>query len=189
MKALKKQILFTCSNDGDLSAKVIEYFKKSGFKQVDRGSSGSKLVFERGSLFTNMVTFNPLNWKSEIEIFIEEEHVSANFHIDAIGQIPTSKDERLWDIFIGNFQKYLCDVNFDFQSENNALVRQTKSKNLTYIGWTLLGAVFGGIPAGFIAHSTGIHVVAAIGASLGAIAFLMMKIYSDKPENGSNIKF
>ncbi|WP_255037865.1 hypothetical protein [Lacihabitans soyangensis] len=49
-----------------------------------------------------MGTFNPLKWKSEIYIEIIGQEVTAEFKINAAGQIPTQKEEVIWDNFIGS---------------------------------------------------------------------------------------
>lgn len=183
MTAIKKTIELKVSEPTDLKKMTIEYFQKSGFKKVYNNKDDNKLTFERGSIASNMWTFNPLNWKSTINIEINEQDVKANFNINATGQIPTNKDELLWETFIGNYQKYLLDSKFDFLAENTKTLNSTKSKNLKYIGWAALGGLIGGLPAGLIAYWTGINAIVSIGAGGGAIALLIKKINDDKKKN------
>ncbi len=183
MTAITKKIEFRVSETFDLNRKTTDYFKKSGFKHIDDNSSNSIIRFERGSIASNMWTFNPLNWKSEINIEINGDNVKATFNINATGQIPTNKDERLWETFIGNFQKYMQDSTFDYSTENSKALQTTKNKNLKYIGWAALGGIIGGIPAGLIAYWTGINTITSIGAACGAIALLTKKINDDKNKN------
>lgn len=183
MTSIRKTIEFKVLEPTDLRKKTVEYFQKSGFKHVDNKDTDNIIVFERGSINSNMWTFNPLNWKSIIAIQISGQDVKANFDIDATGQIPTNRDELLWETFIGNYQKYLLDSKFDFLSENSKNLKTTKRKNLKYTGWALLGALIGGIPAALIAYLTGIKTLASIGVVVGAIALMKKKINDDKKKN------
>lgn len=183
MTAIKKTIEFKASESTDLRKMTIEYFQKSGFKLIDNKATDNRIVFERGSIASNMWTFNPLNWKSIIDIQINGQDIKVNFNINATGQIPTNKDELLWETFIGNYQKYLLDPKFDFLTENSKTINTTKRKNLKYIGWAALGGLIGGIPAGLIAYLTGINTIVSIGAVGGAIALLTKKVNDDKKKN------
>ncbi len=180
MALIIKKLEFTVSEDFDLNEKTLEYFTKSGFKQIVSNSTEKKIRFERGSIASNMWTFNPLKWKSEIEIDINGKEFKAIFNINAAGQMPTTKDEELWETFIANYQKYVCESNFDFLLENSENLKSTKSKNLKYVGWAVIGGLIGGTPSIFIAQLTGIDSIISIGAALGAVVFLMIKIDGDK---------
>lgn len=180
---MKKTIEFKVSEPTDLKKMTIEYFKKSGFKHEDSNTTGRKIIFARGSIASNMWTFNPLNWKSKIDIEINGQDVKANFNVNTAGQIPTNKDELLWETFIDNYKKYLLDSKFDFLTDNSKTLKKTKSKNLKYIGWAALGGLIGGLPAGFIAYWTGINTIVSIGAAVGAIVLLTKKINEDKKKN------
>ena len=180
MALIIKKLEFTVSQADELNEKTLEYFTKSGFKHIVSNSSETTIRFERGSIASNMWTLNPLKWKSEIDIQINGKEVIANFNINASGQIPTTKELQLWETFIANYQKYVCASNFDFLNENSENLKSTKSNNLKYIGWAFIGALIGGIPSILIAKLTGIDSIASIGAALGAVVFLMIKIDGDK---------
>jgi hypothetical protein len=183
MTAIKKIIEFQVSEPTDLEKMTMEYFTKSGFKHKENSSTDKKIIFNRGSIASNMWTFNPMNWKSEIDVEINGQDVKANFNIDTTGQIPTNKDEVLWITFIENYKRYLLDSTFDFLTENTRNLKNTKGKNLKYLGWAVLGGLIGGIPAGLIAYWTGINVIVSIGAVGGAIVFMTKKINDDKKKN------
>lgn len=183
MTEIRKTIEFNVSETTELNIRTIDYFKKSGFKHIDNNPTDRKIRFERGSIASNMWTFNPLSWKSEIEIEIDKDNVKANFNINATGQILTNKDKRLWETFIDNYEKYLRDSNFDFLTENSTALNATKSKNLKYLGWAALGGIIGGIPSGLLAYWTGINTIVSIGATGGAITLLTKKINDDKKKN------
>ncbi len=180
MGFILKELEFTVLETDDLTEKTLEYFTKSGFKHIVTSSNDKIIKFERGSIASNMWTFNPLKWKSAINIDLSKNQVKATFNINAAGQIPTTKDEELWETFIANYQKYVCDANFDYLNENSENLKSTKSKNLKYIGWAVIGGLIGGVPAVLIAQLTGINSVVSIGAALGAVVFLMIKINGDK---------
>ena len=178
MTSINKKIKFTVSYNYDLTDRTIEYYKESGFKHYD--TEDKNLKFGRGSVASNMWTFNPLKWKSEIEIKIAGQKISADFNINATGQIPTQKEEELWDSFIDNYKNYLTDNKFDFKTENDRNLSSTKKNSLKYVGWALLGGLIGGVPAGLIAYWTGINLIVSIGAAGGAIGLLTKKINDDK---------
>lgn len=182
MTEIRKNIEFTVSGTTDPTKETIEYFTKSDFKHIDN-STDRKIRFERGSIASNMWTFNPLKWKSEIEIEISGVEVKANFNINATGQIPTHKEEILWDFFIDNYKKYLNDRNYDFVVENNKALGATKNNSLKYVGWAVLGGLIGGIPTGLFAYCTGLNSIVSVGAVGGAIALLTKKINDDKNKN------
>ena len=181
MTEIKKNIKFTTPDNIDLTKKTIEYFMESGFKHIE--TLGKNLKFERGSIASNMWTFNPLKWKSDIDVKIIEQEINAHFNINATGQIPTQKEEILWDIFIDNYKNYLTDSKFDFNTKNRKALNATKSNSLKYVGWALLGGIIGGIPAGLIAYWTEINSIASIGAVGGAIGLLTKKINDNKEKS------
>lgn len=180
MTTIKKTIGFNASDSTDLKKMTIEYFQKNGFKQKNNENSDTRILFERGSFVSNLWTFDPLKWKSTIEIEIIEEYVKAIFTINTFGQIPQKTDALVWETFIGNYQKYLVESNFDFIFENSKILNTCKRKNLKYIGWAAIGGLIGGLTTGFIAYWTGINSIVSIGAVAGAIALLTKKINEDK---------
>ena len=127
----------------------------------------------------NMMTFNPLKWKSSIKIKFEEDIVNANFDINTIHQTVTLKEERLWKKFISNYQKTI-ETGKSLISENQAELRATKKSFWRYIGYAILGAIVFGIPSGIIAYLTGIESVLSIGVVGGGLMFMMNKINKDK---------
>lgn len=179
MVSIKKKIEFTASGTSDLTKETIEYFTQSGFTHI-QNTGDKKLKFKCGSFASNTWTFNPLKWKSEIDIEISEQEIKANFNINTVGQIPTHKEEKLWDNFIDNYRKYLTDNTFDFKAENKKALSSTKKNSIKFIGWAILGGLIGGIPAGLIAYQTGVDSIVGIGAAAGAMGILMKKINDDK---------
>lgn len=181
MTTIRRNLKINVSDNKDLIEKTIIYFQQSGFKITEQNMVGLKI--KRGSIFSNMWTFNPLKWKSEIDIEIKENEINADIHIDATGQMPTIKEEKLWDTFINNYKLFVTETNFDFQIENQKALNSTKKNSVKYVGWATLGGLIGGIPAGLIGYWTGIDILVSIGAAGGAIGLLTMKINEKKKEN------
>lgn len=165
-----------------LKEETLNYFQKQGFKLAN--SDKNLLQFERGSVMKNMVTFNPLKWKSSIKIKFEEDIVNANFDINTLYQVVTLKEERLWEKFISNYQKTI-ETGKSLISENQAEHRATKKSSWKYIRYAVLGAIVFGIPSGIIAYLTGIESIVTIGTASGALMFMMNKINKEKEENAT----
>lgn len=77
----------------------------------------------------------------------------------------------------------MLDATYDFLAVNSKILNKTKRKNLKYLGWAVLGGVIGGLVASIIAYWTNSDAIVSIGASVGAIALLTMKINEDKGKN------
>ena len=135
-------------------------------------------------MLRNMVTFNPLKWKSSIRIEFDKETVIANFDINTIHQAVTLKEEKLWGKFISNYQRTI-ETGKSFISENQSELKDTKKTTWKYIRYAILGAIIVGIPSGIIAHLTGIESIVTIGAVSGALIFMMNKINKEKEENAT----
>ncbi|MBO9703588.1 MAG: hypothetical protein J7604_25515 [Sporocytophaga sp.] len=178
MTTIKKYLKISVSDSKDVTEKTIDYFKKSGFNVSDHKEN--KLIIKRGSIISNFWTFNSLNWKSEIYIEIKGQEITADFHIDAIGQVITLKEEKLWETFIDNYKLFLIEANFDFKTENQKALNATKRNSFEYVVWVILGGMIGGIPAGLIAYWTGVDKLVLIGAIGGAIALVNVKINDEK---------
>lgn len=179
MAGIIKELFFVVPLNTAIKEKTTEYFKRSGFKPT-KNKKEHTLTFERGSITLNMWTFNPLKWKSETVIEISGQEISARIAVNTTGQIPTQKEEALWDLFLENYKKFLCEEKFDFESDNGKKLHSTKKDSFGYIGWAIIGGFMGGIPAGFIAHYTGINSIAYTGATAGALALLLKKVNDSK---------
>ena len=173
---MKLRVQFPIGDDTSSIQATKTFFIKEGFKTVDE--TNNTVSFSKGSTLLNMVTFNPLSWKSRIEISVKGNEVLAEFNIDTTFQAVTPKEEKLWDSFIENYRLSLVnhvDVSQAVSEELNA----TKKDNLRYVMWACIGAVVGGLPFGVLAHFSGIDMLAPMGAAGGAILFVMMKINRD----------
>ncbi|MEL6942189.1 MAG: hypothetical protein AAFO82_05930 [Bacteroidota bacterium] len=159
---------------------TLKYFLDQGFKLVS--SNKNSLQFRRGSMLRNMITFNPLKWKSSIQIEFHEENIVVNFDINTIYQIVTIREERLWANFISNYQRTI-ETGKSLIFENQIELKNTKKSSWKYIRYALLGAITFGVPSGIIAYLTDIESIVAIGTASGALTFMMNKINKEKEEN------
>ena len=177
---MKRQIIFKLDNNDSFFKLTVDYFSRTGFRQTSR--TENQITFIKGSTLLNMVTFNPLNWKSEIKVALQNNTVVADFDINTFGQLVTPKEEKLWDIFVENYKVSVTD-KLDLTSENQKQLKETKRDSLKYIKWALIGAVVFGVPFSFLAYFTGIDIVASMGAVIGAISFMTYKIDKEKKKN------
>lgn len=171
---ITKSVTFSVPGASDLRLKTIDYFSKSNFRQTS-ALTDQKIIFRRGSLLSNMYTFNPLKWKSEIQIDIQGQEVSVQVKINTFAQLPSLKEETLWDDFLQNYEAYLNDGRLDYFSKNKASLKSVKKSSYRRAGWVLLGALVAGIPAVLLALWTGIDTIAPVGASMGAMYYLNKK--------------
>ena len=102
--------------------KVKEYFLSQGFKL--HSNNEDQLVFKRGSILLNMVTFNPLQWNSTITIEIADSVINSEFDINTDFQAVTLKEEQLWESFVSNFKESIRG-NLDYSSVNKKLIKET----------------------------------------------------------------
>jgi hypothetical protein len=177
---MKRQITFNLDENDSFFKLTSDYFSKAGFQQTSR--TENQITFTKGSTLRNMVTFNPLNWKSEVKVTLQNDTVVAYFDINTTGQLITHKEEKMWDIFVENYKTSVTD-KVDLTSENQRHLRETKRDSLKHIKWALIGAVVFGVPFGFLAYFTGIDTLASIGAAAGAVSFMTFKINSERKKN------
>ena len=126
---------------------TIEYFVKQGFKLVN--DNPKNLEFKRGSILLNHFTFNPLKWKSQIDVKINNNIVKATFKIDTTGQTAIKSELKAWEHFIENYKLSLIDGNQNIKSniKKRLLVHLGQLKYLFFvlIIALLIGAVQGSI--------------------------------------------
>ncbi len=170
---MKREISFSTENNKETNkAFAKKYFIDQGF--VLTNESEDELKFIRGSYLLNMVTFNPLKWKSDIILSFGHTDVEAVFNISTFGQTVSKKENELWDVFISNLKKTVLEEK-DFAAINNSSLHATKKSSYKLIGVTLLITTVVAIPAGIIAHNTNQDNVFFIGLCLGASSFFILK--------------
>lgn len=177
-KSIERKIAFNANKSiEELKEETLKCFQLQGFKL---SNSGTKfLEFERGSSLKNMVTRDPLKWNSKTKISFEDNQVFAKFNINTIHQAVMAKEEKLWDIFISNYQKTI-ETGESFITENELALKEAKKSQWKFIGYAIIGAILFGIPSGIIAYLTGIESILRVGTIAGSIGFMMYKINEEK---------
>ncbi len=135
---MKKEIIFNLQDIGSFSNLTKDYFFGSDFRMLSE--SKDQICFTKGSLLNNMVTSNPLNWKSEVKITVRNDMVLANFEINTYGQLVTPKEENLWNLFIENYKESITN-KLNLVLANEKYLKEIKRDNLRYLKSALLGAV------------------------------------------------
>jgi len=181
---LQRDLVCQIEASAELQQRFITYFEKMGFKIAEQKVEAGKWRFEKGSHWGNAFTFNPLKWKSAVEVEIQAEQLTARFFMNTIHQFPTEHDEHLWDVFVAHFEKYLHQPAFDFKTANAQALKVAKRKNRKYLGWALLGGLLLGIPTGFLAHWLNMPIIASMGAAAGGLALMSKKIKEDRAKAG-----
>ena len=138
MKILEKKIDFTVTNKIHLEESISEYFTQSGFNL--KSQDNTKLIFIRGSYFLNLWTFNPLKWKSNIEVSITDLEVKVTAIVQTIGQIVLAAEDKLWDEFLNNLKVYLTE-NIDFRENNRNQLKEVKKESIKFVGKIALGGL------------------------------------------------
>lgn len=139
-----------------------------------KSESEEGLNFTRGNYLLNMVTFNPLKWKSSIFISFSGASMQALFDINTFGQTISKKENELWDVFIANLRQAVLEKK-DFDVINKASLQATKRSSYKLIAITLLITGIVAIPAGIIAHNTNQDNVFFIGSCIGLSSFFILK--------------
>lgn len=170
---MRKRIVFSTGNDKTINKDLAKkYFIDQGF--ILKNELEDTINFTRGSYLLNMVTFDPLKWRSVITLAFEEDSINALFDISTFGQTVSKKEESLWDFFILNLEQSILGKK-DFSLINEASLNETKQSSFKLVGWTILITAIVGIPSGIIAHYTDYDLIFFIGISLGVSSFFILK--------------
>jgi hypothetical protein len=136
MPLINKNIQFGIEDKTLKEDKIIEYFKESGFKLVS--IQNENLTFSRGSILTNLFTFNPLKWKSKIGVEIIDKEVKVDANINTIGQTVIDAEDNLWDVFLTNLKFFLTN-NIDYKEINNEVLKSTRKESYKFIEEITIG--------------------------------------------------
>lgn len=181
---LQRDLVCQIEASAELQQRFITYFEKMGFKIAEQKVEAGKWRFEKGSHWGNAFTFNPLKWKSAVEIELQAQQLTARFYMHTTNQFPSVNDEQLWDAFVAHFEKYLHQPAFDFKTANAQALKIAQRKNRKYLIWGIFGGLLIGIPAGFLAHWLNMPIIASIGAASGGLALMSKKIKEDRVKAG-----
>ena len=175
---MERSLQFKYQDNQELARRrTIKYFTEQGFKPSE--SANEVLIFKRGNTFLNMVTFNPLQWKSTITITFSNSEIKAFFDIDTSFQTVTSKEEQLWEAFIHNFQESIQEEK-DFSGINKKLVGETKRSSFKYILMAFLGGIIGAAAGCILAYFTDYPDLITICAVIGATTLISYKIEKER---------
>lgn len=125
------------TNSQDVIPKVKRYFVENKFNL--QSEAENETVFTRGNDFLNKITFNPLSWKSNIQVSVKGKIVHLRADISTIGQIVTEHEAKLWEDFFENFKKSIIQ-DLDVSSDNKKAMHETKKKSF-YLILKLIGIV------------------------------------------------
>jgi hypothetical protein len=174
---MKRHLQFKIERDSQLSKKVFNYFDRSGFKLVEQNDNCLKFTFNSRILDTWI--FNPLKWKSDIVVLINDKEIKAKFLIDTSAQIVTAEVKEAWQVFIDNFRQYIID-GIEFEEVNTEAVKRARQSILKLTAWTILAIAVGGIIGACINHFIRHTFMTYIGLILGAHYFLRRKLISNR---------
>lgn len=175
---MKKQLDFELAIDEPLFfSRTKNYFTKLGFDLIREDSE--MLVFERGSTILNFFTFNPLKWKSRIEILVEGAQVKTFFDINTVGQVVTKKEDQLWVELIQNYHLSIVEGK-DFTEDTLDELKSTKLNSFKIVRSALFGALIFGIPSILLAVLTGYDSIAIVGPASGAVGVFMNELNKEK---------
>jgi hypothetical protein len=127
---MKKQIIFRLDDRESFFKLTLDYFSEARFKKISQ--TENQISFKKGSTLLNMVTFNPLNWKSEIKVSLQSDTVVADFDINTAGQLTTRREEGLWDIFIESYKLSVTE-KLDHKTENHRQLKEVKRDSFKYL--------------------------------------------------------
>lgn len=132
----------TNRNDADVKEKSKSYFAKNKFTL--KSENGNTLVFVRGNALLNMITFNPLQWKSSTTITTEKGCVKLSSKISTTGQVVAAHEYKLWKDFVENYKKFILKNTNPVDDE---ALRKTKSENYKMMLEVILSVLVIGVIA------------------------------------------
>jgi hypothetical protein len=139
---MERQIKIIVTDTAQLTERVIDFYKQFDFKLTD--NKDGILKFKQNSSLLDAWKTNPLKWGAEIIVSIVDNKVLANFCVDTDAQMKTKEEEAVWQTFIDNFENYLTNGKTSNEKLTSTISDNKKSR-LTYLSWTILGALTGGL--------------------------------------------
>ena len=162
---MRKGIVFSTGKDKTINKDLAKkYFISQEF--ILKSELEDTINFARGSYLLNMVTFDPLKWRSTITLTFEEDSINAIFNISTFGQTVSKKEEVLWDFFILNLEQSILEKK-NFSLINEVSLNETKKHSFRLMGWTILGVVLFGVPSGILANYMQEDFIFFIGIAIG----------------------
>lgn len=139
MDSISKSIIFQVNEESRVVERAITYFNDFGFKCTKR--SDQLISFSKGSILKNLLAFNPLEWKSNIDLEVNDKEVRIDLKINTFGQIVLKEEEVLWDLFIDNFKLFIIDgKEYNKIKIINEKIRDVKKESYNFLeGWIIGG--------------------------------------------------
>ena len=173
MTKINKSFALEIKSSDDLLEKANEYFTRSGFHKIR--STDCLAQFAGGSTLQNLVTFNPLKWKSKIRIELKESALIVHISLNTFGQVINERELMTWKEFIDNFENFINNSQFNYEESNNTFVTETKSKNFEIAKWLCIGMIIGAVPGGIVLKITDNIQIGFMAMAFAAIAFYFFK--------------
>jgi hypothetical protein len=123
---------------------VLDYFDDQNFMLTYQDAD--MLVFNKGSRWENMTTYNPLEWKSTIKVIFKDKTCDLHAIISTFGQIVTPNEEALWDTFFENLRSSTADNSSDYAEINEAMAHKTMEDGQIYASLFVLALFLVGAP-------------------------------------------
>ena len=83
---------------------LIKYLKVNNFRVE---VINNRIIAKKGSTLGNMVTFNPLSWKSYQEFNIDTYEVILHSEVDDSFQMVTFNEKKIWPAFYQELEEVL----------------------------------------------------------------------------------
>lgn len=127
MSPFEKEFGFKTEN-GQLSSKKLKnYFTKYNFKL--REDQNNKIIFFKKFSFLQGWHINPLNWESEIVIYISDKIIKIKYTNYGNATITPFAFENLFNLFFNNLELYLTKST-NYELNNQTIIKKAKQKVL-----------------------------------------------------------
>ena len=178
---MNKRITFETIDTSHLDVRVINYFQDAGF-QFDKTDSKKLRFYQNDSIFEAWKV-DPLKWKSEIIVTIQNSVVFAEFDIETEAQMFTYEEEKVWNEFIDNFQNSIQEEKIIAKSVKVEQLNKKRKGKFIYIAWTIIGALTGGLIGLLIARYSESKTLVYLCIPVFATLFLKFRINFGRHHN------
>jgi len=113
--------------------KIYKYFEAYGFK-AEQKSNNQFLFYKKGSLLEGW-KMNPLNWESEIELFISGDEIRMTYVVEGLYITPIA----FKSLYHGFLERFVSNLqhNTSYRLENKIALKKAKQQllgiNLFYL--------------------------------------------------------
>ena len=90
----------------------------------------NRLIFNKGNIWSNLVQFNPADWKSEMIIISNGKSLKFVHKISTFGQIATKAEKEYWNNFQKEIIKLINGEDFDAKALKSS---STKASQINYV--------------------------------------------------------